>query len=81
MKLVPEVRSEFYAEAARSPETAEQFEAQKTLFPAWRGDVRFQSYWSVLDALLSQTFDQVCKWAAIQAELPLQDYDHDAVRA
>jgi len=81
MKAVPEVRSEFYAEAARLPETEDAFEAQKALFRSWRNDPRFGPYWSVLDALLNRTFDQVRKWAAIQAQLPLEDYDYDAIRA
>lgn len=79
MKTVPEVRREFYAEAARLPETEKDFEAQKVLFRRWRDDPRFQPYWSVLDALLIRSFDHVRKWAAIQAQLPLENYDYEAI--
>ena len=79
MKAVPEVRSEFYAEAARLPETEHEFEAQKELFRRWRKEPRFEPYWSVLDALLNRSFEQVRKWAAIQAQLPLEDYDYEAI--
>lgn len=80
MRVVPEVRSEFYAEAARLPETEEAFEAQKAIFRTWRSDPRFEPYWSVLDALLNRSFDHVRKWAAIQAQLPLEDYDYETIR-
>jgi hypothetical protein len=77
---LPAVRDEFYAEAARLPETEEAFEAQKALFRTWRSDPRFEPYWLVLDEMLGRTFDHVRKWAAIQAQLPLVDYDYDAIR-
>lgn len=76
---VPEVRDEFYAEAARLPESEEAFEAQKALFRNWRSDPRFEPYWSVLDALLARSFEQVRTWAAIAAQFPLEDYDYDAL--
>lgn len=81
MKPVPEIRPEFYAEAARLPETEADFQAQQAVFRRWRDDSRFEPYWSVLDALLSRTFNQVRKWAAIQAQLPLDDYDYRAIDA
>jgi hypothetical protein len=77
----PEIRSEFYGEASRFPETEEDLHAQKAIFQKWRNDPRFEPYWSVLDALLDRSFDQVRKWAAIQAFLPLDDYDYSAARA
>ena len=80
MTSTPEVRNEFYAEAARLPETEEDFEAQKTLFREWRNDPRFEPYWPVLDALVNRKFEHVRKWAVIQAQLPLDDYDYDAIR-
>ena len=80
MKTVPDVRNEFYAEAARLTETEEDFEAQKALFREWRNDPRFEPYWFVLDALLNRSFDHVRKWAAIQAQLPLENYDYEAIR-
>ena len=76
---LPTVRYEFYVEAGRLPQTEEAFEAQKAIFRTWRGDRRFQPYWLVLDDLLRRTFDQVRKWA-IEAQLPLDDYDCDAIR-
>lgn len=79
MKTDPGVRSEFYAEASRLPESEVDFEAQKALFRKWRNDPRFEPYWSVLDALLNRSFDHVRKWAAIQAQLPLEDYDYEAI--
>jgi hypothetical protein len=80
MNTVPEVRDEFYAEAAQLPKTEEAFEAQKAIFRTWRSDPRFEPYWFVLDELLSRTFDHVRKWAAIQAQLPLEDYDYEAIK-
>jgi hypothetical protein len=81
MRSAPEVRAEFCAEAARFPKTEDDFEAQKAVFRKWRGDPVFEPYWSVLDALLRRTFEQVQKWAAIQAQLPLEDYDYQALPA
>jgi len=80
MTPIPEVRSEFYAEASRFPKTKQDFQTQKAVFRSWRNDPRFEAYWFVLDALLSRSFDQVRKWAAIQDQLPLEDYDYEAVR-
>ena len=81
MNPVPAIRDEFYAEAARLPETQEAFDAQKGLFRTWRSDPRFEAYWSVLDELLSRTFDHVCKWAAAaSAARGLRDYNFDAWR-
>jgi hypothetical protein len=77
---LPEVRDEFYAEAARFPESEEAFEAQKAIFRNWRGDPRFEPYWSVLDHLLTRSFEHMRKWAAVTAQLPLEDYDYDAWR-
>jgi hypothetical protein len=76
----PAVRDEFWAEAARFPDTEETFEAQKTIFRRWRSDGRFEPYWFVLDELLNRTFDRARQWAALQAQLPLDDYDYDAIR-
>jgi hypothetical protein len=76
-----EVGDEFYAEAARLPDTEEAFEAQKTVFRNWRNDQRFEPYWPVLDNLLARTFQHVRKWAVATAALAdLQDYDFDAYR-
>ncbi len=79
MKPVPGVRSDFYAEASRLPKTKQDFQSQLLVFQNWRKDKRFEAYWFVLDALLNRTFDHVRKWTAIQAQLPLDDYDYDAV--
>jgi hypothetical protein len=80
-EIVPEVRDEFWAEAARLPEDLEAFEAQKALFRAWRADPRFEPYWAVLDDLLGRPFEQVRKWAAAaQAAGALKDYDFEAWR-
>jgi hypothetical protein len=80
-ELVPEVRDEFWAEAARLPKDLEAFEAQKALFRAWRADPRFEPYWAVLDELLDRPFEQVRKWAAAaQAAGALKDYDFEAWR-
>ena len=78
---VPAVRDEFYAEAARLPESEEAFDAQKAIFRTWRDDPRFEPYWPVLDSLISRDLATVRKWAAIRSELPLEDYDYDAIRA
>lgn len=75
----PEVREEFYAEAARLPETEEAFRTQKALFQKWRKDPRFEPYWSILDQLLARSFEQVRKWADITAQFPLEDYDYEAL--
>jgi hypothetical protein len=77
----PAVRDEFYSEAARLPETEEAFEAQKAVFRAWRGDQRFAPYWTVLDGLIARDFATAQKWAAVRSQLPLEDYDYDALRA
>jgi hypothetical protein len=77
---LPETRDEFYAEAARSPETEAAFQNQKTLFRNWRNDPRFEPYWSILDLLLARSYEQVRKWAAVAAQLPLEDYDYNALR-
>jgi hypothetical protein len=80
-ELAPEVRDEFWAEAARLPESPEALEAQKAKFRAWRADSRFEPYWPVLDDLLNRSFDHVRKWAAAaQAVRELKDYDFDAWR-
>jgi hypothetical protein len=76
----PAVRDEFWAEAARLPETQEAFEAQRATFRTWRNDPRFEPYWPLLDELSARAFDHARKWAAIQAQLPLDDYDYDAIR-
>jgi hypothetical protein len=80
MKTVADVRTDFYAEAGRFPKSEDDFEAQKELFRKWRDDPRFEPYWFVLDALLNRSFDQVRKWAGIQAQLPVENYDYDATR-
>lgn len=80
MKVIPEVRDQFYTEAVRLPETEEDFEAQKAIFRTWRSDPRFEPYWFVLDELLNRTFDHVRKWAALQAQLPLEDYDYESIQ-
>jgi hypothetical protein len=76
----PTVCNEFWAEAARVPESESAFESQRASFRAWRADPRFEPYWPLLDECLARTFDHVRKWAAIQAQLPLEDYDYDAIR-
>ena len=76
----PVVRDEFWAETARIPATTEAFEAQKAIFRAWRADSRFEPYWPMLDECLSRTFDHVRKWATVNAQLPVDDYDYDAIR-
>jgi len=78
---VPAVRDEFWAEAARFPETEEELEAQKVLFRTWRSDPRFEPYWQVLDAFIETDLATVQKWDAIRAQLPVEDYDYDARRA
>lgn len=81
MTTIPDVRDEFYAEAARLPETAEALEAQKAIFRTWRNDPLFEPYWYVLDELLSRTLDHVRKWrAAAEAVRGLTDYDFEAWR-
>src|SRR5580700_6901533 len=75
----PQVRDEFWAEASRLPETEEALDAQKAVFRSWRCEARFEPYWATLDALLARDFATVRKWAAIHAQLPLDDYDYDAV--
>ncbi len=78
---VPAVRDEFWAEAARLPDTPDAFEEQKAVFRQWRGDPRFEPYWPTLDSLLARTFDHLQKWsAAFAAVADLQDYDFDAYR-
>src|SRR4051794_14468060 len=76
----PEVRDEFYAELGRTPQTVEEFEAQKAIFRNWRDDPRFEPYWGVLDHALVRTFEHVQERAAIRALFPLDAYDYDAVR-
>jgi hypothetical protein len=34
----------------------------------------------VLDQLLARSFDHLRKWATIQEQLPLDNYDYDALR-
>jgi hypothetical protein len=78
---VPTVRDEFWAEAARLPDTMEAFEAQKAIFRIWRSDARFEPYWFVIDAILNRTFDHVRKWAAaFDAVADLDGYDDNAWR-
>lgn len=77
----PSVRDEFWAEVARMPETESAFEVQKAILRAWRADPRFEPYWSLLDECVARTFDHVRKWATIQARLPLDNFDYDAVHA
>jgi hypothetical protein len=77
----PAVRDEFYGEAVRLPETEEAFAAQQATFRAWRSDPRFEPYWAVLDGLLSRDFATARKWAAVRSQLPLEDYDYEALRA
>lgn len=77
---LPEVREEFYAEAARLPETEEAYTAQRAIFQNWRNDPRFEPYWFLLDRLQLRSFEQVRKWAAVVAHFPLEDYDYDALR-
>jgi hypothetical protein len=78
---VPEVREEFYVEAARLPDSAEALEAQKDIFRNWRKDPRFEPYWSMLDYLCARTFEDAQKWtAAAEAVRNLNDYDFDAWR-
>jgi len=80
-EVVPEVGEEFWAEAARLPESPEAFEAQKAVFRTWRADPRFEPYWTILDELLNRSFDHVRKWtAAALAARDLTDYDFDAWR-
>ena len=75
------VRDEFWAEAARLPDSVEAFEAQRAIFRTWRTDSRFEPYWAVLDELLNRSFDHVRKWAAAaRAARELKDYDYDAWR-
>ena len=76
----PEVRDEFYAEAALLPETVEAFEAQKAIFRHWRNAPRFEPYWPLLDQMLARSFEHVQKWAAVNAQFPLEEYDYDAIR-
>jgi hypothetical protein len=77
----PAVRNEFYNEAARLPETEEAFEAQKAVFRAWRSDRRFAPYWTVRDGLIARDFATARKWCAMRSQLPVQDYDFDALDA
>jgi hypothetical protein len=77
----PMVRDAFWAEVARLPEDESAFESQRATFHAWRADPRFEAYWPLLDECLARTFDHVRKWAAIQAQLPIEEYDYDAIRA
>ncbi len=76
----PSVRDAFWAELARVPETDSAFETQKVVLRAWRTDPCFEPYRPLLDECLARTFDQVRKWAAIQAQLPLHEFDYEAVR-
>lgn len=76
---LPEVRDQFYAEAARLPQTQEDFDAQKEILRSWRSDSRFQTYWPLLDQLLARSFEHVQKWAAVTAAVGgLENYDFDA---
>lgn len=77
---LPEVREEFYAEAARLPETEEGFQAQKAIFQNWRNDLRFEPYWLLLDQFLARSFEQVRQWAVVAAQFPLEDYDDEVLR-
>jgi hypothetical protein len=78
---VPAVRDEFWAEAARLPETEEEFEAKKALYRTWRSDPRFEPYWQVLDGFMEIDLAHIRKWAAIESQLPIEDYDYGARRA
>jgi hypothetical protein len=76
---LPEVREEFYAEAARLPETEEGFQTQKAIFQNWRNDPRFEQYWPLLDQFLARSFEQMRKWASVAAQFPLEAYDEEAL--
>jgi len=75
----PQVRDEFWAEASRVPQTQEDLDSQKTIFRRWRSDDRFQPYWAMLDALTARDLAAVQKWTAIHAQLPLDEYDYEAI--
>ncbi len=78
---LPSVRDEFYAEAARLPETEHDLEVQRAVFRSWRCDPRFEPYWKLLDSLIARDLATVRKWAAIRSQLPLENYDYDALPA
>jgi hypothetical protein len=74
-------RDQFYAEAARFPETEADFAAQKETFRGWRADPRFEAYWPLLDRLIAREYAEVRKWAEVlRATRGLADYDYDALR-
>jgi hypothetical protein len=77
-------RDQFYAEAARFPETEADFAAQKETFRGWRADPRFEAYWPVLDRLIAREYAEMRKWAAVEKGLQEMresgGYDYDAWR-
>ncbi len=78
------LRDQFYAEAARFPDTEAGFATQKELYRQWRADSAFEPYWTLLDRLLARDFADTRKWSALaDAARHLREsgtYDFDAWR-
>ncbi len=77
-------RDQFYAEAARFPDTEAEFAVQKELFSQWRAATAFEPYWPLLDRLLARDFADMRKWGAFaDAARQIREsgtYDFDAWR-
>ena len=76
------ISEQFWAFTANLPTTEAEFAAQQEQFRQWRGDLRFDAHWPMIDRFLARDFEKTRKWAEINKSLrdSLQDYDYDAQR-
>lgn len=83
-KAADSPRDQFYAEAARFPDTEVGFADQKELYRQWRAATAFEPYWPLLDRLLARDFADMRKWGAFaDAARRIREsgtYDFDAIR-
>lgn len=84
-----DIRTAFYAELGRFPESPDAFATQVQTFKAWRDDPRFRAYWPTLDHVLARDFDAVREQAgrfraleeAVRAIQEEGGIDEEAIRA
>ncbi len=77
----PATHEMFYQLIGRVPESEAAWAERQATLRSWRSDPRFEPYWPSIDHLLTDDFASFRRRAAaMEAFVPLEDYDYDAWR-
>jgi hypothetical protein len=72
-------REQFYRLLEQVPQSEEAWAERMALLRSWRSDSRFEPYWSAIDDMLTVTFEDYRRRAAVIEDIgELADYDFEA---